>query len=104
MHRAIPIFCLLSVVTTLTILVVVAIDVAVPPAGTVEYQFNPKSFFEAILVIYGLAFAPGVFLVALAPVHLIRFRRGQPPSIGFLIFSFVATSLSIFAYSALQSL
>jgi len=104
MHRAVPIFCLLSVVTTLTILVAVAIDVAVPPAGTVEHQFNLKAFFKAILVVYGLAFAPGIFLVALAPVHFVRFRRGQRLSMGFLIFSFVTSSLTIFAYFALQSL
>lgn len=102
--RVLATICLLSVATTLVLLAVVAIDMAVPPAGTIGYQFDIKRCFRVILFLYGFVFAPGVFLTVVAPIYLIRFRREQQLSVGFQIYSLTATSLTIFSYFTIQSL
>lgn len=104
MPRILPTICLVSVTVTLTILTIVAIDIIVPPAGTIGYQYDFIKSWKAILTAYVLFFVSGVFLAVLSPIYLFRFRRERELSTGFLIFSVVAALLTFFGYSCLHGL
>lgn len=102
LNRLLSIVSLTSIATILVVLVAVAIDVIVPPSGTVGSYINYGKIAKALMFLYGTMFAPGVLVSVVYAMYARSRLRGRPKSYTLEIISVIVAVQTVFTFTLLQ--
>lgn len=102
LDRLLSIISLSSIAVIIAVLAAVAIDVIVPPSGTVGSYINYGKIAKALIFLYGTMFAPGVLVSAVYAIYARSRSHGRPKSYILEIISIIVAVQTVFTFTLLQ--
>lgn len=93
-----------SVAIILLVLVSIAVDLAIPPSGTVGGHISYVKLAKTLIFLYGTMFAPGVLVAVVYMIYAPARFRGRPTSYALEIISIFVAMQTIITFNLLQDI